>query len=77
MGSVIRRRIVDRDIDLDKLRPTVRCGRKAHDFHGDTPKLGTPGPRGKRSQRPETVSLNDTVAVQGRHRRLVEAEPVF
>jgi hypothetical protein len=36
----IGRCIVDRDVDVDKLRPTVRCGRKANDFHAITPKTG-------------------------------------
>src|SRR5580704_6837001 len=39
-------------------------------------KLGTPGLRGKRSQRRETASLNDAVAAQGSHGCLIEAEPV-
>ena len=46
-GSIapcVGRRIVDRQIDLDKLRPAVRCRRKANDFHKASPNIAPFGP---------------------------------
>jgi hypothetical protein len=33
MAPGVGRRIVDRDIDLDKLRAAIGCSGKANDFH--------------------------------------------
>ena len=54
----IGRGVVDRDMDLDKLRATVRCSRKANDFHEALQNCASPGSAAKadRSDRGRTMA---------------------